>query len=1163
MKISKFISKLALGLSAALLAFNINSFHSNASEISSSEVNDAASSIVDSLGTSNTGGTNTITNGVSRVRTGYLIFMLTTEGERFSDYAVALHSTGTGDYAGSKWIVTSRKGNYSASKWSGIAPWGMPWGENGSPTYEPNIRSYFESVDGNGVQKAFDFVEKTFGTEAAIAFGEDKAILVIETIMNLQFSYKSGTESNNGTDTELLSLLAEILRYSDIELMKYALKNNMIDTYKRWINAENTAVKLSISGSVRNKLLIAVKSEYYKRYPNGKISGGRELIDTPFIGTVPNLVKIKSGYNPIPDVFDSYLNKVAPFAEMIEVGKAGQRAGFVPWTGSTSSQISNSDVLNYGLAMMVISAKDEMMQTTYDEKLGDTPGEPARESEKNKYKIIKNYRLKTGETYEDKGVFMIEEVAPKILIEDEPSYKVVGWKISDQTKKPDSTIWENDVPGKISEEGKTPTSVLIKDPSTTLYVLLEKVEKEEIVEDANYVISESSVTRRVHISKPDNALDNITEIGNLMFKWKLPGHLQSCNHSYSSPCEGHGHNNDCLDDCTSSHNCGSNCVTKYDSCSNYNFKDKSLKLSISNSYKDDYPHIVATKEGWRNEVNTGGRVKRFDTVERTNPNEEIYESSNWDLMIVLMRGNDKLTVAEWKNNPETNTDLVDASESGFHVNDKVQGVRKEDTYFEKFNVYFTTEMENADNITKYGAFTKSPITNNLCWNDRSAMLVPLKINDIKVKVETYSGDKNKGTTDTSHNDAKKLVFSNSNFNTSSGRMVKESGTITFNPYIEMKYDSDVKTNSQVYVLGQYQRSIMPNSYAEINWNYKNTENLKLTSSQWNTHASGMKWLNDNNIKDKNSILPGGAKHELIITKDGRQKVEVVSYQVVVKGDFKEQVDRTGGNDGGFTEEKALNSHKDYVNSVINALDNLTVQQFINKDYEKNPFDGKPVYNESDISFLNNGTNGKASSESKYYFKVDDGSVENKAIQGDLDVRKVSSNVTEYIITADTSGNIKLNGNIVLTKDQNEKSLTGLSKLLDEKTYIFTKIVKALERNSGNDKDASWVSDEKWYNEAMDGITIFVQSDILEIGFIDPLERSSILDVKLIPKSETKKNMFSEYYVSGYKMKDYSEAYGEKEVVGMFNGEKVLMHDMDKLFESKRFYITNITTQDLH
>ena len=61
----------------------------------------------------------------------------------------------------------------------------------------------------------------------------------------------------------------------------------------------------------------------------------------------------------------------------------------------------------------------------------------------------------------------------------------------------------------------------------------------------------------------------------------------------------------------------------------------------------------------------------------------------------------------------------------------------------------------------------------------------------------------------------------------------------------------------------------------------------------------------------------------------------------------------------------------------------------------------------------------------------------------------------------------------------------------------------------------------------------------------------------------KKNIFSEYYVSGYKMKDYSEVYGEKEVVGMFNGEKVLMHDMDKLFESKRFYITNITTQDLH
>ena len=121
----------------------------------------------------------------------------------------------------------------------------------------------------------------------------------------------------------------------------------------------------------------------------------------------------------------------------------------------------------------------------------------------------------------------------------------------------------------------------------------------------------------------------------------------------------------------------------------------------------------------------------------------------------------------------------------------------------------------------------------------------------------------------------------------------------------------------------------------------------------------------------------------------------------------------------------------------------------------------------------------------------------------------------------------------------------------------------MERNSGNDKNASWVNDGKWYNEAIDGITILIQSDILEVGFIDPSERSSILDVKLIPKSKSKTDFFSEYYVSGYKMKDFSEIYKENEVIGMFNGEKVMLHDMDKLFESKKFYITNITTQDLH
>ena len=92
-------------------------------------------------------------------------------------------------------------------------------------------------------------------------------------------------------------------------------------------------------------------------------------------------------------------------------------------------------------------------QTTYDESKGDTPAPPADESD-GAYTIVKNYRYSNdgGNTYIDAGCYNIKNIASKIIIENEQSYKVVGWKISNQTSTNiNSVTWEGSIPGKVTQ----------------------------------------------------------------------------------------------------------------------------------------------------------------------------------------------------------------------------------------------------------------------------------------------------------------------------------------------------------------------------------------------------------------------------------------------------------------------------------------------------------------------------------------------------------------------------------------------------------------------------------------------------------------------------------------------------------------------------------------
>ena len=185
---------------------------------------------------------------------------------------------------------------------------------------------------------------------------------------------------------------------------------------------------------------------------------------------------------------------------------------------------------------------------TWDYDLGDTPGKAPIST--GKMNIVKNYRTEIKENeYTDDGCFTRELTDSTIRIEDEETYVVIGWKITNTKGEPDSIDWNP--PGTVAEQGKTPTTVTVKKPSTTLYVLLERTEIEDEVLDADYKLNESQITRAISLKTTDN---DIPILEGYTFLWdydsleKCPGHYTEGSHSEECDencSEDHGHTEYC------------------------------------------------------------------------------------------------------------------------------------------------------------------------------------------------------------------------------------------------------------------------------------------------------------------------------------------------------------------------------------------------------------------------------------------------------------------------------------------------------------------------------------------------------------------------------------------------------------------------------------------
>lgn len=474
--------------------------------------------VLDALGYNSNVSTTTIKNGVSWARTGYLCYLLKAEGGSIPGMtAKAFNSSvNTSDLPGSIWRCNSKQvptgGAYSASGWTAVAPWSVtPFNEDKSTNVE-KIREWTRGMTGS-VQNGVAFVSNNWGEEVATHFYNGEYVLVIETILNFQFSDKvSGGSSFEITRIEVI----DILRAKYGAEYVSGIPGDMIDLIVYEVN--NT---LSASAG-----------------------GGWATVGVPLIGTCADFLDY---YHQLEDAglltknyFSKYTNNIAPFAEMIYQGEAGEKAGFVAWTGGTSSNLSDSAVPNYGVATMVLKATADM-QTTCDEPQAGTPHDPPEES-KGKVTIVKSYRDKINNVYTHKATTHRSNLGTQILIENEKEYQVVEWVTSSTTNTGvKGYVWSPPVAG-VSQRGTTPTSVTLSPTEKCLYVLLEKVEEEpEEEKPYNYKLTQSMITRRVWFSNPDDRLTNMTGkkiIENYGFAWRALPHAKCGGHTFMNDCDG-------------------------------------------------------------------------------------------------------------------------------------------------------------------------------------------------------------------------------------------------------------------------------------------------------------------------------------------------------------------------------------------------------------------------------------------------------------------------------------------------------------------------------------------------------------------------------------------------------------------------------------------------
>lgn len=392
----------------------------------------------------------------------------------------------------------------------------------------------------------------------------------------------------------------------------------------------------------------------------------------------------------------------------------------------------------------------------------------------------------------------------------------------------------------------------------------------------------------------------------------------------------------------------------------------------------------------------------------------------------------------------------------------------------------------------------------------------------KLLVKVYSGaDKEQASTDYDKHE----VFGESSYTVNT-----DGKTVEFRPYIKMSYKTSSSDEKQyVNIQGKYIRTLyMPSIVATY---YDKTPTLNISSNMWsidNKLTNGeLGWNN------KNSVLKYGS----VYTLSGTNNLKINTYELIDLN-----------NDNSINEISS--NHSSLVDEIYNNLQGTTIKEMYNKNWNE------AYYNGTSVDEIND-------PDSKYNLQS------SEELTGNSSIVELSKNSTETVywkLSSDTSGNIYLDSsrNLETLKSiQKNKILAqteDITSLKDEKAVWFeqqnqliSRFLESIERCSGNDSTADWVSNNHWYNEA---VNLYIKSDItsIKVGF-NKCKRSLVNG--LVVPSESKLDLGTKAVSFGWLLD-----IPDKKVVAKFNNSDIKLSNPQYILYSKpTYYTTNMTVQD--
>ena len=312
-----------------------------------------------------------------------------------------------------------------------------------------------------------------------------------------------------------------------------------------------------------------------------------------------------------------------------------------------------------------------------------------------------------------------------ISIDTESEYEIEGWKTSTNTTTLNTKEQFNSITP--THTGTSSQEILLDQDNGEkyLYILYKKTEvNPNPPQPYDFQLQQSQITKRVSFMTPD-ANSTTQQLFTHNFTWTAPaptitscqshggyGHHLGCGkseHSHGSGCYTEdADGNKSLDCSTEEHSHSNSC---YDTpCTSFTWTDNTTSLGITLDTSSLNKAVVSKNDSITynqptvNTITTSNKYYKDNTSTRSGTSQNTQPISNFNYITVLFRGQDHLTLADWKNGGAISylTSLAYDSAYNFKSANTPQGTRKSGT---EYNETFATRFINRspDMSTTYKA----------------------------------------------------------------------------------------------------------------------------------------------------------------------------------------------------------------------------------------------------------------------------------------------------------------------------------------------------------------------------------------------------------------------------------------------------------------------------